>query len=398
MRVLMTADTIGGVWTYAVELVRALESHGVQTVLATMGGRLSAAQRRDAAAVRSAHVVESTFRLEWMDDPWPDVDRAGDWLLGLEQETAPDLVHLNGYAHAALPWRAPTVVVGHSCVCSWWRAVRGADAPAEWDEYRVRAARGLAAADHVVAPTHAMLDALVRHYGPLPSSTVIPNGRDARLFSPAAKQPIVLTAGRIWDEAKNVAALDRVAPHLAWPVCVAGPAEGPNGDHAAHESVRLLGRLGAGDLARWLGRASVYALPARYEPFGLSVLEAALAGCALVLGDIPSLREIWGDAATFVDPGDDPAILRALQWLCDDPVLRRRTAGRARRRALELTPQRMAASYLDLYRELRADGVHTRETSTHAYRDVLPFAPLGLEPRERPLPSRSDERAHRAWP
>ncbi len=32
-------------------------------------------------------------------------------------------------------------------------------------------------------------------------------------------------------------------------------------------------------------------LPARYEPFGLSVLEAALSGCALVLGDIPSLRE-----------------------------------------------------------------------------------------------------------
>lgn len=394
----MTADTVGGVWTYAVELARALDAHGVSIVLATMGGRPSSAQRRDVGELRNVRLVESAFRLEWMRDPWSDVDRAGEWLLRLAQEFGPDLVHLNGYAHAALPWRAPTLVVGHSCVCSWWRAVRGEDAPAEWNEYRERVIAGLAAADHVVAPTHAMLDALARHYGPLRASTVIPNGRDARSFPPSIKQPIVLTAGRIWDEAKNVAALDRVASDLPWPVCVAGAVESPGGDSAAHENVRLLGRLSSRALAHWLGRAGVYALPARYEPFGLSVLEAALAGCALVLGDIPSLRETWGDAATFVDPNDDAAILRALHWLCDDPVLRRRTAGRARQRALELTPQRMAASYLDLYRELRADGVRTRETSIHAYRDVLPFPSVGLESRERPLPSRRDERARRAWP
>jgi glycosyltransferase involved in cell wall biosynthesis len=398
MRVLMTADTVGGVWTYAVELSRALDAYGVRIVLATMGGRLNAAQRRDVRELGNLELVESTFRLEWMDEPWRDVDRAGEWLLGIEQDAGADLVHINGFAHAALPWRAPTIVVGHSCVCSWWRAVRGDDAPAAWDEYRRRVARGLSAADHVVAPTHAMLDALVRHYGPPPASTVIPNGRDARLFTPSTKQAIVLTAGRLWDEAKNIAALDRIAPGLPWPVYVAGPAESPSGDAPRHDNGRLLGRLAPRDLARWLGRAGVYALPARYEPFGLSVLEAALAGCALVLGDIASLREIWGDAATFVDPSDDAAILRALLWLCDDPVLRRRTAERARRRALELTPQRMAASYLDLYRELRADGVRTRETSIHAYRHVLPLAPLGLEPRERPFPPRGGERVDRAWP
>ena len=398
MKLLMTADTVGGVWTYALELARALDAHGVQIVLATMGKRLDAAQRREYRALGNIDVVESTYRLEWMDDPWTDVDRAGEWLLRIEQQVGPDIVHLNGYAHAALSWRAPTIVVGHSCVCSWWRAMHGEEAPADWSEYRARVSAGLAAADYVVAPTHAMLDALVRHYGPLRASTVIPNGRDARQFTPAIKQPIVLSAGRIWDEAKNVAALDRIAPQLEWPIHVAGPAASPNGDAARHENVHMLGRLAPRELARWLARASVYALPARYEPFGLSVLEAALAGCALVLGDIPSLREIWGDAATFVDPNDDAAILRALVWLCDDSVLRRRTAGRARRRALELTPQRMAAGYLDLYRELRADGVRTRETSIHAYRDVLPLASIGLESRERPLPPGRGERVDRAWP
>ena len=65
------------------------------------------------------------------------------------------------------------------------------------------------------------------------------------------------------------------------------------------------GRLTPPQMARVVSRApSIYALPARYEPFGLSVLEAALSGCALVLGDIPSLREIWDGAALFVDPDD----------------------------------------------------------------------------------------------
>ena len=49
-RVLMTADTIGGVWTYAIDLCRALIPHGVEVTLATMGNLPSAEQRRQAAA------------------------------------------------------------------------------------------------------------------------------------------------------------------------------------------------------------------------------------------------------------------------------------------------------------------------------------------------------------
>ena len=54
--------------------------------------------------------------------------------------------------------------------------------------------------------------------------------------------------------------------------------------------------------------AAIYALPARYEPFRLEVLEAAAPGCALVLGDIASLRELWDGAALFVAPDDDRAL------------------------------------------------------------------------------------------
>src|SRR5436190_15714449 len=98
MKVLMTTDTVGGVWTYAIDLAKALQSHDIEFELATMGAPLSPHQRAAAESLPNVHIHESAFKLEWMDDPWRDVAEAGRWLLDLEQETSPDLIHLNGYA------------------------------------------------------------------------------------------------------------------------------------------------------------------------------------------------------------------------------------------------------------------------------------------------------------
>jgi hypothetical protein len=51
MKVLMTADTVGGVWTYALELSAALHSHDVHVILATMGPQPRDVQRASAEAI-----------------------------------------------------------------------------------------------------------------------------------------------------------------------------------------------------------------------------------------------------------------------------------------------------------------------------------------------------------
>lgn len=361
-RILMTADTVGGVWTYALELTRALQPYGIEVAIATMGAPISPAQREEAAQVSNAELFKSEFRLEWMEDPWRDVKRAGNWLLHLENRLKPDIVHLNGYAHGQLPWRAPAVVVGHSCVFSWWRAVKGEDAPPDLETYRREVTRGLRRAGEVIAPTRAMLDALEEHYGPFAHGRVVPNCRDAALFTPNTKENFILTAGRLWDEAKNVLGLARVAPSLSWPVFVAGEENHPDGGAAQLPNVNLLGRLPSKVLYRWFERAGIYALPARYEPFGLSALEAGLASCALVLGDIPSLREVWGDAALFVPPGDTGALREALEALINDRAMRMSMAARARSRALDFSPESTAQGYLEAYSELmtRSTGAEKR--------------------------------------
>ena len=347
----MTADTVGGVWTYAMELAHAFAPHGVEVSLATMGPRLSPAQRQEVGSSPVVAVYESEFALEWMDEPWEEVDRAGEWLLEVEQQARPDVVHLNGYTHAPRAWRAPTVVAAHSCVLSWWAAVRGEPAPPAWSEYRTRVQAGLAAADGVVAPTASMLGELHRWYG-FGGGTVVTNCRRADWVQTRPKEHLVLGAGRVWDEAKNVAALGRAAVGIDWPVVVAGDPARPRGAEGELTGVRLLGPVPFPELAGWMARAAVFALPARYEPFGLAALEAGLAGCALVLGDIPSLREVWGDAALFVDPDDDDALAATLLSLAADPARRRHLGERARDRAAGYTPERTASGYLDLYASL----------------------------------------------
>jgi glycosyltransferase involved in cell wall biosynthesis len=326
-----------------------------------MGRGLSAAQHREVAALPHVQLFESGYRLCWMEEPWDDVRRAGDWLLTVAAKFRPDVVHLNDLAHGALDWPAPVLLVGHSCVLSWWQAVHREQAPAPWQRYRETVRASLAHADLVAAPSPAMLAALIRHYGPLPRARVIANGRDfPAVVPPEAKavseRPLVLAAGRLWDRGKNIGQLAAVAGKISWPVYVAGE-EGlaENGGTAA-EGLHRLGFLAPGELALWLGRAAVFAAPARYEPFGLSILEAARAGCALVLGDIESLREIWGNAAVYVDPDRPEDLRRALTWLIDDPLRRRQLAALARRRALWFTGGRMAAGYMQCYRQLLAAG------------------------------------------
>jgi glycosyltransferase involved in cell wall biosynthesis len=366
----MTADTVGGVWTYALELARELGKFDIEVAIATMGPEPSPVQHKQAAAVANVEVFKSTYKLEWMQNAAADVRAAGDWLLKLEKRLSPDVVHLNGYAHAAWPWKSPKLVVGHSCLLSWWRACRTGEPPSEWDQYKSIVQRGLRAADLVVTPTKAMLNALNEDYpGTVKKKgVVIPNGLNADDMSPTMKQKFILSAGRLWDEAKNIQALIGVAWELPWAVCLAGEKENVDGGNVTvtmKQNCFPLGNLPRETLRYWYACASIYVLPARYEPFGLTVLEAALSGCALVLGGIESLKENWAQAAIFINPAVRIALKETLLELTRNEVYRQKLGRLARERALLLTSTRMAEQYTDVYSGLLT-GRTTREVAACA--------------------------------
>lgn len=343
MKVLMTTDCVGGVWTYALHLARQLTADGHQIVLAVMGGDLAPDQDAQLAGAGLAGFAARPYRLEWMAQPEDDLGAAGAWLLDLAAEHHPDVVHLNQFSHAALAWPCPALVVAHSDVVTWWRAVHGDDPDAPWDGYRERVTAGLRAAHLVVSPTAALLDQLRLAYAFDTPARVVHNATAVAAAQRPKRQQMV-AAGRVWDEAKNIAGAARAAEGLSWPLVVAGAGE--------VEGARCLGRLSAAELADLLAESSIFVAPARYEPFGLTALEAGRAGCALVLGDIATLREVWGDAATYVPPADEVALRAALQDLIADADLLAERARAASARAGCFGMPAMAAAYTDCYREV----------------------------------------------
>jgi glycosyltransferase involved in cell wall biosynthesis len=329
---LLTTDAVGGVWRYSLDLASGLAARGVRPIVAVLGPTPDAAQRHESEAA-GIQTLETGLALDWTAET-PDAlaDTVAE-LRRLATRVGATSTHLHAPALAgAEPWPVPVVTVAHSCVATWWRAVRGGELPPDFRWRTEATAAGLRTANAVIAPTQAHADAITACYGPH-AIAVVHNGAGRPAIS-GERRPAVLTAGRLWDEGKNAAALDQVAPALDVPVRAAGPMIGPNGASAALPNLDLLGTLDPASMVRAYTSATVFASLARYEPFGLSVLEAALAGMRLVLSDIPSFRELWDGAAIFVRNGDDPlpALRQALAASHDGRAL-----ARARRYTIDST-------------------------------------------------------------
>src|ERR1700712_3767051 len=98
-RVLMTTDVVGGVWTFTMELAGNLGSRGIEVLLLALGGAPSENQIFEAGRIPRLRLFKSSYKLEWMEDPWRDIEQSGKWLLDLERASAPDIVHLNSFGH-----------------------------------------------------------------------------------------------------------------------------------------------------------------------------------------------------------------------------------------------------------------------------------------------------------
>ncbi len=351
-RLLMTTDTIGGVWQYSLDLADGLRRHGIETLLAITGPAPDAGQRAEAEAV--ATLVDAELPLDWLCDAPAPVLAAGERLAALAARLRVDCVQLNmPTLGARTRFGVPVVAVTHGCVATWWEAARQEPLGADYRWQRALMREGLQAADAVVAPSIAYAATVARHYGLRRLPVAVHNGRrplGAAGEGPSA--PHAFTAGRLWDGVKNTGLLDRVAGAIAAPFRAAGPVTGPHGETVTIDHLVALGRLDAATLAGELAQRPVFVSAATFEPFGLAVLEAAAMGCALVLSDIGTFRELWSDAALFVAADDAEGYATAIRRVLHDALLRRDLEQAAAERARLYIPAAMAASMAGLYESL----------------------------------------------
>ena len=367
MRVLMTADTVGGVWTFAHELASGLLERDCCVLLVSFGRTPSASQRKECDGLkrrfgRHFRYVASEIALEWMDDN-AEVFELGAALLEHEAAGfAPDILQSNQFCYGAVEMDVARVVTAHSDVFSWAKACRKeplGDTP--WlRNYVAQVQAGLAAADVVTAPTEWMLNAVEENFVLPNRRRVIPNGRAVPPSFNRPRELRAVTAGRLWDAAKGISLLEHVASPI--PIAIAGESE----FQTAHgmESVgsaRLLGQLSQLEIMELFRDSAIYICPSVYEPFGLSALEAARCGCAVVARDIPSLREVWGDAALFFDSSE--SLSGILGQLAGDPHLLTAARRRSFERSLTFSRERMVEKYLMLFERVQTESARAEHAA-----------------------------------
>ena len=350
MRLMLVTDAVGGVWTYSLDLARALREWDVEAFLVVTGPSPLAGQRSEASGFE---LIDTGLPLDWTAKRPDLIRRAGCALAELASKEGADLVQVNSAALLAdCEFDQPVVALQHSCVASWWATVRGTLLPSDFGWRRDLIECGLNRAAAVVAPSAAFAALTARTYALTRPVHAVHNGRRALAMKRRPMEDYVFTAGRLWDEGKNVRTLDEAAAHLSVPVEVAGPLQGPNGARESFENLRCLGELSPPGIAERLAARPIFASAALYEPFGLSVLEAAQAGCALVLSDIPTFRELWSGCATFVPANEASAFAGAIEELLANPARRTDLGIAARMHALRYTPDLMAQRMVQIYEHL----------------------------------------------
>jgi glycosyltransferase involved in cell wall biosynthesis len=356
----MTADAVGGVWQYATELAGELGRAGHRVTLTLLGPPPTTAQREQALALPGLRLIETDLPLDWLSAGPQPVREAAQTIARMASETGADVVHCNMPSLAgAAEFAMPVVAVAHGCLATWWRSARREPLPEHFRWHRELTRYGFLAADAIVAPS-AGYAAMVQQTYELPARPLaVHNGR--RPLAPGkapARLKAAVTVGRLWDDVKNALVLDRAARLLQAPFLAAGPLKGPQGEEFAPHHLRALGRLETDELAALLALRPVFASAATFEPFGLAVLEAAAAGCPLVLSDIATFRELWDGAAVFVAPQDASAFAGEIAALIAHParagMFGRAAADRAARYVPAATARAMERVYTGVLRPAEA--------------------------------------------
>lgn len=351
LRILIDADPSSTLWRYSLDLARGLARLGHQSVLALTGPAASDEQIRAATAIPGLRLID--IGLAPVAEDEASLLRAAEAIAALADQIEADVVQLNTPALAGLAdFGAPVIAVLHNCVATWWEAVQGAELPGDFAWRTDLVARGLHAAGTVVAPSAAFGASVRRRYGIEAIPRTVHYGRSPLALPSGVPHDFVFTAGRLWDQGKNLGLLDAAAGRIGVPVRAAGPLAGPNGSRVMFDNIHCLGPLDEAELGRLLSARPVFVSAALYEPFGPTVLDAASAGCALVLSDIPVFRELWDEVAIFVDPSDEDGFARAIGDLAGDDFERAVLGRAARERSARYTPDAMAAQMANLYRGL----------------------------------------------
>ena len=309
---------IGGLEVHVGSLARRLVAAGHSVEVMTQA--IASAQRLgrlDGATVRRFPIRLGGNAYPFAPGLWPYIWRQAEDF---------DVVHIHSY-HGTTAIPAALAPARHLVFTPHYLGGGGAlIARAMHPPYRLVGRTVFERASHVICTTSAEAAMVARHFpNAISKTTIIPNGIDVELINSAAPQdhagPIILCAGRL-EEYKNAHLVVAAMPFLDQLMKLVIVGDGPAAkgltrlaaELGVASRVKLVGAVRWPEVYRWFRAARIFVTMSALESYGMTVLEAHVAGARVVASDIPAHRElmaILGPEASLVPISAKPAELAA---------------------------------------------------------------------------------------
>lgn len=346
---------LGGLEAISSELVRRLQSDGIELVVMT--------------PLRPGEAVQ--IEADWWEGvpiyrfPFCEPD-LGDFLaltlvrhqvLKLKRKFQPDLIHVNGI-NSAIPM---LLLCRESEEPPWLTTLHG-----DWENYRPPIMKQLLAHSSWITACSQHTLELLHHFEPtcIPKSSVVLNAMPEIAFETQPGRDLsLLCAGRLSPEKQFDVAL-RAVQRLPG-VCLRIAGSGPQlaelmllaESLGIASRVTFLGRLDRKLLQQEMRNAWAVLIPSRIEGFGLVALEAAQAGTPVIASRVGGLAEIvdHGQTGLLVDSFDEDEWAQTIARILHTPQLRSELGQAARLRCRQkFSWDQFRVEYLKLYQRLTA--------------------------------------------
>ena len=356
-KLLMTTDVKSEVWDYSLTLSRALLKHiNAEILMISLGGNPTDTQREELKDLN----IEFQFT-DFSPDLFADIEANPDILKmkslfeSTIKEFNPHIVHLN-HGYPNFDFNKPCVFACHGDLLNkkMWHSDTNRHGSLHQNllNYKQIINKNLNKSDIIIAQSRFIAECIIKTYNFRKGIKIIYNGIDYKPYSGMPETPTLLASGDLSDRSKNINLLLNIAYKLPDNIKIKIIGESLP-DKKLPRNVEFLGNLSGSELQEVYKNSSIYLALSSYEPNGLSSIQAAYSGCAILANDIPVFKELWGDCACIFEKDNVNSLMRCINNLVENRNLLELTSKNCQAKALSsFNSKRMAYEYINLYKNI----------------------------------------------
>lgn len=352
-KLLMTTNVKNEIWDYSVILAGALlKQIDAEILMLSFGGEPTINQKAEAESL-NVKFLFSDFSPAIFND-----SEAKSLFESTVKEFNPHILHLND-CYINSDFKKPGIFTFHNDLLNKKLCNFGINNINNYNyqdnnflKQKELINKSLNNADIIITQSRVPAEYLIKTYDLQKKIKIVYNGIDYKPYSGMRENINLLAHGNLSDRSKNISLLLNMAYKLPDNIKLKIIGDFPP-ERRLPRNVEFLNNLSGEELMNVYKTSSIYIAASSYESNGISSMQAAFSGCAVLAADIPVFKELWGDCACMFEKENLNSLMKTVNNLAENRNLLEITSRNCQAKALSVyNSKRMASEYINLYKNI----------------------------------------------